>query len=134
MSKAFEWMPFLLGAAGFAGTGGLVGLGMLAWRGLRAAKTAKTVIEKVHEYRHPPTKSSNPPDGGHHYGLDYSKLPPVNMNFVEVPVDYTKVATEWALAKTGERYPGTIAALECVKAKINEHLSAHGHGPETHLK
>ena len=102
-----------------AGTGGIGGLALLAWRGFKAGKAVKNV---VHNWRAEPAPTLPRPD---------VQLPPQDVNFVEVPIDYRRASVDYALAETGRKYPGTIGTLEVVKSLINQHLQANGHGSAT---
>ncbi len=127
VGKGMDLWSMLAGAGIVAGTGGIGGLALLAWRGLKAGKAVAGVVRQRRQRPvefHPPSTNQPSQQSPIH-------LPPQEANFVEVPVDYRREAVDWALAKHGQKYPGSIPVLEGVAALINQRLQSQGHGPET---
>lgn len=117
----------LAGAGIVAGTGGIGGLALLAWRGLKAGKAVAHTVHEIRTTQQPATNTSTiasviPP---------MVPLAPQSANFIQIPTDFRRASVDYALAETGRRYPGAIAAIEVVKSLINQHLQANGHGQET---
>lgn len=127
IGRGMDIWSMLAGAGIVAGTGGVGGLALLAWRGYKAGKVVAGAVHRRRQRPAAPQVSSlqTPPQ------QPRTPLEPQEANFIEVPVDYRREAVDWALAKHGQKYPGSIPVLEGVAALINQRLQSKGHGPET---